>query len=108
MSDPILPPNSSRAQEYAVSPIAPSKWLLPDGSVVSAMPVLSSGELTFLLDDSASPVLYMGWAAPGSLASESKWRICKVDTTSGVSMKYADGNTNFDNIWGSRTELSYV
>lgn len=107
MSEPILPSNSERAQEYAVSQIQPAKWLLPDGSVVSAMPVLSSGELTFLLDDSVSPVLYMGWAAPGSLESEAKWRICKADTSSGVSMKYADGNTNFDNVWENRTELSY-
>jgi hypothetical protein len=102
----VLPANPLRAKEYQVSNYVASKWLMPDGSVLEGIPVIEAS-LTFFLDDSASPVLYMGWALPGSLESEAKWRICKVDTSSGVSMKYADGNINFDNIWENRVGLSY-
>lgn len=62
---------------------------------------------TLRFDGSASPVLYLGEATPGSATSASLWRIAKIDTTSQVVMTWADGDTNFDNVWDNRASLSY-
>jgi hypothetical protein len=53
---------------------------------------------------------YSGEAPAGSADSDPKWRIKLV--TSGVGGKtigitWADGNTNFDNVWNDRASLTY-
>lgn len=60
--------------------------------------------------DQVSDVLaYLGDASVGSATSGSVWRIQKlVFTTAGsVTITFADGNTNFDNVWDNRASLSY-
>ena len=59
-------------------------------------------------DGNGNPI-YTGEAAPGSGKDEAKWRIRKF-TYSGSSVtdvQWADGNTDYDNIWDDREELSY-
>jgi hypothetical protein len=57
--------------------------------------------------DSAS-VLYTGWAAAGAAESAGAWKIRR-RTFSGDDFvdEWADGNTDFDNVWNNRTSLSY-
>lgn len=51
---------------------------------------------------------YLGEALPGTLESAATWRI-RLITTSGsdVTVKWADGNSRFDNVWDDRASLSY-
>lgn len=53
--------------------------------------------------------LYVGLAAPGARESQAVWQIKKWtwEGTNLVSIKFADGNTAFDNIWDNRATLSY-
>jgi hypothetical protein len=52
---------------------------------------------------------YLGDAVVGSSMSSSVWRIQKLDfgATGSVTITFADGNTNFDNVWNNRASLSY-
>jgi len=49
--------------------------------------------------------IYVCLADPGSLPSAAVWQIQKYDISSGVSITFADGNSNFDN---TATDLSTV
>lgn len=52
---------------------------------------------------------YIGKALPGTLSSSAAWRIKKL-TYSGMNVtdiQFADGDTNFDNIWDNRESLNY-
>ncbi len=64
-------------------------------------------QLSVRFDGSASPVLYYGEAAPGSSESASVWRIQRIDTSSGVAIKWAGGSAVYNQAWSSRASLSY-
>lgn len=53
----------------------------------------------------SSPYLYVCTASLGSVVTSAVWQIKRVDTTSGVVIKWADGNDNFDNV---ATDLATV
>ncbi len=57
----------------------------------------------------AGDLIYLGIAHPGTASSEAKWRIREYSYTGGdvVSILFADGNLNFDNVWDDRASLSY-
>jgi len=52
---------------------------------------------------------YLGDAVVGSVTSTASWRIQKLvfGVTGSVTITFADGNTNFDNVWNNRASLSY-
>lgn len=59
--------------------------------------------------DSVGNTTYLGYADAGSLTSASVWGIKKiVEVSNDVSITWADGNTNFDNIWDNRLTLTYA
>jgi hypothetical protein len=63
---------------------------------------------TTRLDDTSTPnITYVGEAAIGSATGNAVWRIKRIDETTGVIILWADGNSNFDNIWDNRVGLSY-
>jgi hypothetical protein len=64
-------------------------------------------DLALRFDGSANPVLYLGLAQPGSLEADSAWQIMQIDVTSGVSIRYANGNAAFTNAWTDRATLAY-
>lgn len=68
----------------------------------------SDSRLTLLLDQASATLAYIGEASPASSTSAAVWRIRKLDTTSGVQLLYADGNTQFDNVWDNRASLTYT
>lgn len=54
--------------------------------------------------------LYVGYAVPGTATSSASWKIKRIvssGTPTDYSARFADGNTNFDNIWDNRASLSY-
>lgn len=56
---------------------------------------------------SQSGILYIGKASIASSESGSVWQIAKVDTSI-LSVKWADGNSSFDNVWDNRLSLTYL
>lgn len=58
------------------------------------------------LDDSATPILYIGKAPVGSAESAAVWQIAKLDTSSGLIKTWA-GTAGFTQIWDDRTSLTY-
>jgi hypothetical protein len=75
-----------------------------DGSLKASV---SSVGFSVLVSDVSSTVSYVGEAAPGSAASAAVWRIKKLDSSSGLVVTWASGNSNFDKVWNSRAGYSY-
>ena len=72
----------------------------------NALPT-SSPSYALKLDDSVSPITYIGEAVTGSLGSDAVWRIKKMDETSGLVITWADGSAAFNQIWANRASLTY-
>ncbi|HHE64449.1 MAG TPA: hypothetical protein ENL09_00310 [Bacteroidetes bacterium] len=75
------------------------------------IPVLQAEDLSkfiIYIDEPDANTAYYGFAEPGSSTSDPVWRIMK-KVVSGTVTAYlwADGDTNFDNVWDSRASLSY-
>lgn len=68
---------------------------------------ISSSVYAVRLDEASATVTYVGEAVPDTPAASALWRIKKLDSTSGLVMTWADGDSNFDNIWNNRASLSY-
>lgn len=50
---------------------------------------------------------YLALAKPGASQSSAIWQARRIDSSSGVSITWADGNANFDNSATDLTALSY-
>lgn len=59
------------------------------------------------IDDTVPTSIYIGKSPVGSATSDAVWMIKKIDSTSGVSITFADGNHRFDNVWDDRASLTY-
>ena len=60
------------------------------------------------MDQVSSTLFYVGEANIASPTSSPVWRIRKIDTSTGVAIQWADGNSNFDNVWDDHTILTYI
>lgn len=64
--------------------------------------------ITVRIDEVSSSLLYIGTARIGSATSSALWQVQKVTVVSTVtSILWADGNSNYDNIWDDRASLVY-
>ena len=60
------------------------------------------------LDEASATVTYVGKALPGTASSAALWQIFRMTESSGdLTIEYADGDDNFDNVYDSRAGLSY-
>lgn len=60
------------------------------------------------IDDATTPsTTYIGKAAIGSSTSASVWQVARLDTSSGLIKTWADGDSEYDNVWDDRTMLNY-
>ncbi len=76
--------------------------------VVGSVGSNANQETVTLVDTSSTDYIYIGSALPGSLSSESKWRIQRVDlTTSEIKILYANESQDFTNVWDNRASLIY-
>lgn len=50
---------------------------------------------------------FLALAAPGTSQATAKWQSRKIDTSTGVVITWADGNSDFDNVATDLTALSY-
>lgn len=59
----------------------------------------------------ASDLIYIGEALPGTATSSATWRIKRINTNAGtdndIEIKYADGDSDFNNIWDDHLSLAY-
>lgn len=63
---------------------------------------------TKIVDTASASVTYVGEAAIATATSAGSWRVYKIGTSGNVvTITYADGNSNFDNIWDNRAALVY-
>lgn len=67
----------------------------------------SSSSYATRLDEASSTVTYVGKATTGSSTGSAVWQIQKLDSTSGLVITWADGDSSFDNVWNNRASLSY-
>lgn len=68
-----------------------------------------SFEQSTRVDEASSTVTYFGFATVGSSEASSVWKIKKLEVSGSItSLKYADGNTNYDNSWSNRASLTYT
>lgn len=76
-------------------------------ATISGSVATQENQFATRLDDTNSPILYIGKSIAGSSTSSAVWQIAKLDTTSGLVKTWADGDVNFNNIWDNRTSLTY-
>lgn len=65
---------------------------------------------TIRFDEYNSEITYYGEAPAGSFENSAVWLIKRMTIVGSnvISIKYADGNSNFDNIWANRYSLTYI
>ena len=51
---------------------------------------------------------YVAQAAPGTPQSTAKWKVMKIDESSGTVITWADGDADFDNVATDLTTLNYL
>lgn len=66
-----------------------------------------AGATAIQIDQQSATLFYLGKAAPGTATSSATWLVEKLDLTGGLSITYADGNSNYDNVWDNHLSLSY-
>jgi len=60
------------------------------------------------LDEVSDVLSYVGEASPGTATSAAGWRVKRIDETGGdIVVEWADGDSDFDNVWDNRASLSY-
>lgn len=57
--------------------------------------------------ESAGGYIYLGWAPAGSSSAAAVWKVARISLAAGVVKVYADGNTQYDNVWDNRASLAY-
>jgi hypothetical protein len=73
-----------------------------------ALQAVNAAPMLKILTDEVGPTYnYYGWAQLGTQSSASAWRIMRLTNGTLGAVEFADGNTNFDNIWDNRASLSY-
>jgi hypothetical protein len=77
---------------------------VPVSGTLTANPTIYATKV----DEVSGTVTYVGKAAVGSGSASAVWQISKLEQSGAVlSVTYADGNANFDNVWNDRAGLSY-
>jgi len=79
---------------------------LPSGASTSANQVIGIGSFATKVTV-VGLITYVGVATAGTAQSAALWQAQSIDTTTGVIIKWADGNTSFDNIATDLTALTY-
>jgi hypothetical protein len=57
--------------------------------------------------DNTGTYQYFGYAPIASDESGSVWKISRLTSANPQALLWADGNSNYDNVWANRASLSY-
>lgn len=106
------PPASGLGQDgdIAIDSLSGEVWLKTGGSWVlqgGFGTVALATQVDFI--DGSPQIIYSGKANPGTVTSSASWQISKIvlQSDNDVSVQWADGDGNFDNVWDNRLSLSY-
>ena len=87
----------------------PYQW---NPSTLAYEPVTPAGVTTpqaVRIDTASATVKYIGWAVAGSAESGAVWRIMRMTTDAGdTTVEWADGDTDYDNVFDDRATLTYT
>lgn len=85
-----------------------SKWRPFNSSGVPLIYNDIETEFSILIEDLGTGTTYSGKASAGSLSSDAVWQVKKIVESGGdLTITFADGDTNFDNVWDDRASLTY-
>lgn len=74
-----------------------------EGSLATSDAVFSTR-----LDEVSATLTYVGKANAGTAESAPLWQIQRIQVSGVITtIHFADGNTNFDNVWANRGSLTY-
>ena len=109
---PIIPPDPIEANvDYRYDGCYQSMMLVLAQRQIDAINTISGGgfDNTNLLQvDSVGTTTYLGYAQAGTTTSAGTWAIKRIiETGQDVSITWADGNKDYDNIWDDRLTLTY-
>jgi hypothetical protein len=78
-----------------------------DAVIISPVETTSAIYAT-IIDEPSSSTTYVGVAETGSDESLAVWQIKKISVSGAVTkITWADGNSDFDNVWADRASLTY-
>lgn len=90
------------------------KWLADDTNGAALVKVVSAGgvsasDLTTNYDAVSAVLAYVGKAVPGTVTSAASWQVKKLvfDASGDVTTTFADGDSDFNNVWDNRASLTY-
>ena len=81
-----------------------------NGNFISHLYPLSTGkpDLRQEVDTTDGSVIYMGWADMEATTDQAVWKIKRVTISgSSITTEWADGDTDYNNIFDNRASLSY-
>lgn len=109
MSDDLLKAFNTRSQDATGQAVTATDVGSKRALDVSIIAGGSSSDYSTLLDEPTTGVMYIGKAATGSSTSDAVWQVKKL-TESGTetSILFADGSSEFNNIWDARASLTYI
>lgn len=81
--------------------------ILDDPLEVSVVAGGNASNYATIVDEASATITYVGKALPGTTTSSALWQIQRIDTTGDLTIKWADGNADFDNVWDDRVSLTY-
>lgn len=86
--------------------------LTPNPFVADTPIIISEDDMPYArrTDFVGDTIIYIGEAAVGSADASAVWRIRRLTLTlpdSDVTEEWADGNSQFDNVWNNRAGLTY-
>lgn len=81
--------------------------ILDDPLEVSVVAGGSVSNYATIVDEASATITYVGKATPGTATASALWQIQKIDTTGDLTITWADGNADFDNVWNDRATITY-
>lgn len=75
--------------------------------IENASVATESPTYNIFLDEASATITYVGEALPGVSAATASWRIKRLDSTSGLLVTWAEGDSDFDKVWDDRASYSY-
>ena len=69
---------------------------------------ISIASLLSIRVDDTGTYIYLGYALPGANEAAASWRISRYTKANVSALMWADGDTDFNNIWDDRATLSYL
>lgn len=96
----------SSGGDVNITEVNGSPFSLGQKGQAASLPITNSTD-TLRIDQVSSTLTYIGSAIAGSATSAAVWQVKKIDSSSGTSILFADGDIGYDNVWDDRGSLSY-